>query len=182
MMTSRDLYKAEFDKLYTDASYSASTYYEASKGASLLGRTIVFFPALLAAISSMLILFGLSTLWGIVGVASGIVTATSSFLGADRKADEFRKTGNSFTKLRHEARMWRDVFVEVRPEEELVKALKDLRGEYNDIVDDIELPANIYFKKASRRIEAGVFGYSRSEIDGKNVHHDATTPNPGNTP
>lgn len=181
-MKSRDLYKAEFDKLYTDASYSASTYYEASKGASFVGRTIVFFPALLAAISSMLILFGLSTLWGVVGVASGIISATSSFLGADRKADSFRKTGTAFTKLRHEARMWRDVLVEVRPEEEVIEALKDLRSEYNGVVDELELPGNFYFKKASRRIEQGVLGYSQSEVDGKNAQLDATSPTPDNKP
>jgi hypothetical protein len=179
-MTSRDLCKAEFDKLYTDASYSASTYYEASKGASVLGRTIVFFPALLAAISSMLIILGFSTHWGIVGVASGIISATSSFLGADRKADAFRKSGNSFTKLRHEARMWRDVLVEVNPEDELVKAIRDLRGEYNDVVDEIELPSNFYFKKASRRIGQGVLGYSLSEVDGGNAPRVAAPPAPDN--
>jgi hypothetical protein len=175
-MTSRDLYRAEFDKLYTDASYSASTYYEASKGAGVLGRAIVFIPAMLAAISSLLIILGFSTHWGVVGVASGIISATSAFLGADRKADTFRKTGNSFTKLRHEARMWRDVLVEVRPEEEVVKALKDLRGEYNDIVDDIELPGNFYFKKASRRISKGVLGYGQSEVSGGK----AVAPSPDN--
>ena len=156
------LYKAEFDKMYTDASYSAQTYYEASKVAELWGRGIVFIPALLAAISSLLIVLGLSKLWAVVGVVSAVISATSSFLGAERKASLFRESGNSFTNLRHEARMWRDSLVEIRPETEAFEALKKLRDAYALVVDRIELPGNRFFKRASERIETGVLDYDLS--------------------
>jgi hypothetical protein len=157
------LYKAEFDKVYTDASYSAQTYYEASKAAGLWGRGIVFIPALLAAISSLLVVLGLSKLWGVVGVVSAVVSATSSFLGAERKASLFRESGNSFTNLRHEARMWHDSLVEIRPETEAFEALKKLRGDYALVVNRIELPSNRFFKRASERIETGVLDYDSSD-------------------
>jgi hypothetical protein len=153
------LYRAEFDKLYIDASYSAQTYYEGSKAAELWGRGIVFAPALVAAISSLLVILGLSKLWGVVGIVSAVVSATSSFLGAERKASLFRESGNSFTKIRHEARMWRDSLVEVRPETEAFETLKRLRDDYSLVVDRIELPANRFFKRASERIETGVLEY-----------------------
>jgi hypothetical protein len=123
-------------------------------------------PALLAAVSSMLVLLGFSTLWGVLGVVSGVISATSSFLGADRKADAFRKTGNSFTKLRHEARMWRDVLVEVNSDEDIVESLKELRSRYNEVVDEVELPSNYSFNRARRRIEGGVLAYKKSEVEG----------------
>jgi hypothetical protein len=157
-----ELYRAEFNRLYEDASYSAQTYYEASKGAEFLGRAIVYVPALLASVSSLLIILGLSKDWGAVGIASGIVSATSSFLGTERKAAAFRHSGNSFTKLRHEARLWRDTLVETRPETEAIDALKKLRSDYNEVVEVIELPGNHFFKKASRRITKNVLQYSGS--------------------
>jgi hypothetical protein len=156
------LYKVEFNKMYTDASYSAQTYYEATKAAELWGRGIVFIPALLAATSSLLIVLGLSKLWGVVGIVSGVISATSSFLGAERKASLFRESGNSFTNLRHEARMWRDSLVEIRPETEAFEALKKLRGDYALVVDRIELPSNRFFKRASERIDTGVLDYDSS--------------------
>lgn len=140
-----------------------------------MGRSIVFVPALLAAASSLLIILGYSSHWGVVGIAAGIVSATSSFLGADRKADAFRKTGNSFTNLRHEARMWRDVLVEVQNDDEVVDALKNLRSEYSRIVDDVELPANFYFRKASRRIAKGVLGYDQADTKRKKSSNHITS-------
>ncbi len=154
-----ELYRAEFDKLYTDATYSAQTYYEAAKSADFTGRAIVYIPALLAAVASLLIILGLSKNWGVVGVASGIITATSSFLGTQQKAAAFRNSGNSFTKLRHDARMWRDTFVEVQPESDAIDALKTLQGKYSDIVEGIQLPANRFFQRASNRISSKILEY-----------------------
>jgi hypothetical protein len=157
-----DLYKAEFDKLYSDASYSAQTYYEASKSSELLGRAIVFIPALLAATASLLVILGLSRLWGVLGVVSAVVSATSSYLGAERKASAFRGSGNSFTKIRHEARMWRDALVSTQPEIECLRALKHLRDEYASVVDKIELPSNRFFKRADKRVSQGALSYDRT--------------------
>jgi hypothetical protein len=161
------IYQAEFDKLYTDASYSAQTYYEASKAAELWGRALTFVPALLAAASSLLIILGLSKLWSVVGVIAGVVGATSSFLGAERKSAVFRNSGNTFTKIRHEARMWRDSLVSVRSEPESFAALTKLRDDYAAAIDRVELPSNRFFEKADRRIKVGVLNHSGSARDGK---------------
>ena len=158
----RSLYKSEFDRLVEDANYSAQTYYEASKAAEFWGRSIVFFPALLAAVSSLLVTFGLSRLWGAVAALSAAITATASFLGTQRQAAAFRASGNNFTKIRHEARMWRDSLVEIQPESEILAALKELRKEYASAVDQVELPSNHYFAKASKRIEQGFLDYGDS--------------------
>ena len=159
----RSLYRSEFDKLAEDANYSAQTYYEASKAAEFWGRAIVFLPALLAAVASLLVTFGLSRLWGAVGALSAAIIATASFLGTQRQATAFRASGNNFTKIRHEARMWRDSLVEIQPETEILEALKELRKEYASAIDQIELPSNRYFAKASKRIERGVLDYGDSE-------------------
>lgn len=94
----RSLYKSEFSKLVEDANYSAQTYYEASKAAEFWGKSVVFFPALLAAVASLLVALGLSKMWGAVAAVSAAITATASFLGTQRQAAAFRASGNSFTK------------------------------------------------------------------------------------
>jgi hypothetical protein len=160
----RSLYRVEFGKLAEDASYSAATYYDASKAADFWGRVIVFIPALVAAAASLLVALGLSRLWSVVSVLSAAVTATASFLGTQQRAAAFRVAGNSFTKIRHDARMWHDSLVEIQPESEIVAALKELRKEYALVIDSIEfLPSNRYFTKAQKRIGHGVFEYGQSE-------------------
>lgn len=159
----RSLYRSEFGKLAEDANYSAQTYYEASKAAEFWGRSIVFFPALLAAAASLLVTFGLSRLWGAVATLAAAITATASFLGTQRQAAVFRASGNSFTKIRHDARMWHDSLVEIQSESEIFRVLKDLRKEYASAIDQIELPSNRYFAKAQRRIKQGALDYEKSE-------------------
>jgi hypothetical protein len=158
----RSLYRSEFGKLVEDANYSAQTYYEASKAAEFWGKSIVFIPALLATVASLLVTLGLSRLWGAVGALSAAIAATASFLGTQRQAAAFRASGNIFTKIRHEARMWHDSLVEIQPESEILGALKELRKEYASAVDQIELPSNRFFTKASKRIERGVLDYGDS--------------------
>jgi hypothetical protein len=173
-----DLYRTEFDRLYEDASYSAQTYYEASKSAEYWGHAIVYVPALIASVTSFLVILGLTKLWGVGGLTAGIVTATSSFLGAETKASAFRQSGNAFTKLRHEARMWRDALVGLRPEAEAFEALNKLRNEYAQIVDGIQIPSNRFFKKASRRIDQGVLQYDESAAQSGSPSPAKASPNP----
>lgn len=154
------LLKKEFSKIAEDAAYSAQTYYEASKGAEFWGKAIVFLPAVLAAVSSFLVAQGQSRVWGVVGALAAAITATASFLGAERQAAVFRATGNSFTRIRHNARMWCDSLVEMEAESDASAALKGLRREYDAVVDQLELPGNWYFKKARKRIGGGVLQYA----------------------
>ena len=156
-----DLYRSEFERLYSDATYSAQTYYEAAKSSEFWGRAIVFIPALFAAAASLLVIFGQTRLWGVVGVVSSVVIATSSYLGAERRASALRESGNSFTKIRHEARMWRDALVFTQPEDECLRSLKELRAAYALVVDKIELPGNRFFIKADRRIGEGALDYEQ---------------------
>lgn len=159
----RTLLKAEFGKIAEDANYSAQSYYEASKGGEFWGKAIVFAPAVLAAVSSSLVALGLSKLWGVVGAVSAVITATASYLGTQRQAAAFRATGNSFTKIRHNARMWHDSLADIEPEAEAVAALMRLRKEYDAVVDQLELPSNRYFNKARKRIGDGVLKYQQDQ-------------------
>lgn len=158
----RALYRREFGKIAEDSSYSAQTYYEASKGADFWGRSIVFIPALAAAVASILVAVGLSKLWSVAGAVSATISATSSFMGIQRQAAVFRTSGNAFTVVRHEALMWHDTLVELKSENESEKALKALRKEYRTAVNDIELPNNRYFRRAQKRVGAGVLEYADS--------------------
>jgi hypothetical protein len=158
----RTLLKAEFSRIAEDANYSAQSYYEASKGAEFWGKTIVFLPAVVAAVSSFLVALGQSRLWGVVSAVSAVITATASFLGAQRQAVSFRASGNSFTKIRHNARMWCDSLVDIESEDESKAALMRLRKEYDTAIDQLELPSTHYFKRASKRIASGVLKYQEN--------------------
>lgn len=117
----------------------------------------------MAAAASILVAVGLSKLWSIAGAVSATITATSSFMGTQRKAAAFRASGNAFTVIRHEALMWHDALVELQPEGEVVKALKALRKDYRAAVTEIELPGNRYFRRAQKRIGKGVLKYENPD-------------------
>jgi hypothetical protein len=162
----RSAYQFEFGKIAEDSSYSAQTYYEASKAAEFWGKSIVFVPALVASVSSLLIAFGESKLWGIPAAFSAAITATASFLGTQRRAASFRASGNNFTKIRHEAKMWHDSLVRIRTEDESFETLNNLRKEYASAVDQVDIPSGRYFAKAQARIKKGVLAYDDEAVPG----------------
>ncbi|MFD2415121.1 hypothetical protein [Amycolatopsis pigmentata] len=147
-------YQKILDRLYDNATYSAQAYFEAAKGAEFLGKVIVFLPALMAACAGALVALDFSKAWGIAAAAAGLVSATGSFLGAERKAPSFRESARRYTQLRHKIASAADLatFASVK---DLAEIVKKLEVEYSEIVGRDEPVSNRYFNRASRRVKRG---------------------------
>ncbi|MET8864040.1 SLATT domain-containing protein [Nonomuraea sp. NPDC004580] len=159
-------YLAELDNLYEDASYSAQSYFEAAKSAEFWGKAIVFLPALLSAVSALIVALGGPKQWAALGAISGAVAATAAFLGSEKRANSHKETGRQFTKLRHEVRLER-ALAHKRPDEgDLEERVRALREKYSTIVSTGELVGNRFFHRAQMRIKQGVLSYEQSKQAG----------------
>ncbi|MFF0574316.1 SLATT domain-containing protein [Streptosporangium saharense] len=167
MIDDIDPYLAELDSLYEDASYSAQSYFEAAKSAEFWGKSIVFVPALMSAVSALLVALGWTRQLGAVGAIAGAIAATAAFLGSERRASSHKETGRQFTKLRHEVRFERSLAHKRSSDEELEERVRILRDNYNVIVSTGELVSNRFFSRAQERIKKGVLSYNH--VDDSNV-------------
>ncbi|MEV0613822.1 hypothetical protein AB0I81_10910 [Nonomuraea sp. NPDC050404] len=152
-------YVEELHELYTDAMYSAMTYFEAAKSAELWGKVLVFIPALCSSLAGLLIALGQPSRWGALGAVAGAVAATAAFLGSDRKAPSFKDSARQFTALRHRAKMEEKLACSHPTIGELDIVVRTLRGEYESIVNKTEPTPNRIFKRVQKRINSGVTAY-----------------------
>jgi hypothetical protein len=156
-------YLAQLRKLDEDATYSAQSYFEAAKSAEIWGRAIVFVPAVLAAVAALIVALGGAKEFGAAGAVAGAVAATASFLGTDRKASSFKDSARQFTRLRHRASLELDLAERSDGEASLNAVVRALRKEYEDVVSVGEPVPGRAFRKAQKRIGAGVLTYSDVE-------------------
>lgn len=144
------------ERLYENATYSAQAYFEATKSAEFWGKTIVFVPAVASAVSGILTAFGFDKSWGAVSAVAGVIAATGSFLGAERKAPIFKDSARKYTQLRHQARLLQSLALERASTEQLAVEVERLGDSYQGIVAGDEPMPNRFFKRASNRIKTGV--------------------------
>ncbi|WP_143022312.1 SLATT domain-containing protein [Nonomuraea maritima] len=152
-------YVRELEELYVDSTYSAMTYFEAAKSAELLGKVLVFVPALISSMSGLLVALGQTGRWGAVSALAGAVAATAAFLGSDRKAPSFKDSARQFTVLRHRAKMESNFALSRSSTVDLEAIVRELRGEYENIVSKSEPTPNRVFVRAQKRISSGATSY-----------------------
>ncbi|MEV0408520.1 hypothetical protein [Actinoallomurus sp. NPDC050550] len=150
----------EMDSLYEDATYTATAYFEAAKAAEFWGKLMVFLPALISALAGFAVALNASNKFGTLSAISGAVAATGAFLGAERKAPFYKDSARLFTRLRHNVRLERRVALQAQSYTDLEAVVRSLRAEYNDLVLKSEPTSNRLFKKAQKRIAAGVMAYT----------------------
>lgn len=150
-----DPYRLALDNIYENSTYSAQGYFEATKSAEFWGKVIVFVPAMVSAIAGILVALDYSKSWGAVSAAAGLVAATGSFLGSERKAPSFKESARSYTQLRHEVGTTRTLASE-KPSSDLAAAIEKYEERYCKIVSRDEPIPNRLFKKANRRIKSNL--------------------------
>ncbi|WP_156960617.1 hypothetical protein [Amycolatopsis taiwanensis] len=148
-----DAYRKVLDRIYQNATYTAQSYFEAAKGAQLLGKLIVFVPALISAIAGALVALDFPKAWGIASATAGLVSATGSFLGAERKAPSFRESARRYTQLRHTTSTVLELSKYYKDIEELASATKSIEAQYAEIISRDEPISNWYYRRASKRIK-----------------------------
>jgi len=156
-------YLRQLAKLNEDASYSAQAYFESAKNAEIWARAIIFIPAVLGAVASLIVALGGAKEFGAAGAVAGAVAATASFLGTDRRAFSFKDSARQFTRLRHRASLELDLSERVESVSSLDTVVRSLRKEYEDVVSVGEPVPGRAFRKAQKRIDQGVLRYSDDE-------------------
>lgn len=170
-------YVGELRKIYEDASYSAQAYFEAAKRADFWGRAIVSIPALLGAAAGVVVALGGAKEWGSVGAVAGVVAATASLLGSNQNSDSFKQSARAFTQIRHRAGTEIALAARKDSEGELGDVLRSIREEYGSVVAGSEPVPGRAFKKAQRRIGAGVLEYAEENrrVSGNVATDDASS-------
>jgi hypothetical protein len=159
-------YAAELNKIYIDALYNSQAYFEASKRLARTARLLVFFPAILAAVAGFLVAVGLPQWIGAVSAVAGAMSATASYLGADRKAAAYTRTAQLFTQLRHDVRRTRDLAEVAASVAHLRASLESFSTRYSEIIGSAEPTDNKDFEVAQKRIAEGAFDYDEQSHGG----------------
>ncbi|WP_433335377.1 SLATT domain-containing protein [Spirillospora sp. CA-294931] len=149
----------ELDALYEDATYTATTYFEAVKSAEFWGKLLVFLPATISALAGFSVALGASRRLGTLSAVAGVIAATGAFLGAESKGPSFKESARSFTALRHTIRLEQRIALRAPSFGDLEKTVRSLREEYNDLVLKGEPTSNRLFRRAQKRITKGMLSY-----------------------
>jgi hypothetical protein len=155
----RSRIQRELDRLYIDCKYSAQVHFEAAKSAELFGKLLVFIPAVVAAAASLLVALGQDRSLGGIGALAAAIAATATLLGPERKAPNYRQSARSYTRIRHAVRLERELLDESADLNAAERRLRKLRDDYAETLAIDEPTANRFYRRADKRIGAGVLDY-----------------------
>ncbi|MEE6260194.1 hypothetical protein [Plantactinospora sonchi] len=157
--SAHDQLRKECENLYEDCNYTSLTYFNAAKSSDFWGKAIIFWPAVISSVASLLVSLNQPKQWGAVSAIASAVVATASFLGASKRADPLKDSAKRLTVLRHAVRLELALAME-RDTDTLEKTVRDLRAEYGAIVASNELVPDRFFKRSQGQMRHGVLEYS----------------------
>jgi hypothetical protein len=145
----------ECRRIEEDCMYNAETHHQIVASAKKIAFCIKFIPAVIAAISGILILAGVSVVVAWLSVLSGFILAIAAVLDPDRKKNDNLKTAKDFTVLKHDSRALYQAFVNEMGATEFYISTRLLRERYNNIVNNSPETEDKAFEKAREKIRAG---------------------------
>ncbi|GHJ14065.1 MULTISPECIES: SLATT domain-containing protein [unclassified Micromonospora] len=155
---SHDRLAKEYARLYEDCNYSSLTYFNAAKSAEFSAKAIVFWPAVISALASLLVALNQPREWSAVSALASAVVATATFLGAGKRADSLKESAKKLTVLRHKVRLEMALSPD-RDSEMLERVVRGLREEYGAIVATNETVSDRFFKLAQKQMDKKVLEY-----------------------
>jgi len=138
-----------------DCMYNAETHYQIAASAKKTAFCIKFIPAVLAALSGILILSGVSIIVAWLSVLSGFILAIASVLDPDRNKNDHIKTAKDYTVLKHDSRALYQAFAQEMGSSEFYISTRLLRERYNNVVNNCPETDDKAFEKARKKIKAG---------------------------
>jgi len=152
-----------------DCMYNAETHHQIAAKAKKVAFSIKFIPAVIAALSGILILVGVSIVVAWLSVLAGFILAIASVLDPDRKKNDNIKTAKDYTVLKHDSRALYQAFaLELSPSEFYIST-RLLREKYNNIVNNSPETNDKAFEKAREKIKAG---RHRPDFEEKESSHE----------
>jgi len=145
----------ECKRIEEDSMYNAETHHQIAASAKRKAFLIKFIPAVIAAISGILILVGIHTVVAWLSVLSGFFLAIAAVLDPDRKKNDHIKTAKDYTILKHDSRSLYQAFAQQMSPSEFYISTRLLREKYNNIVNNSPETDNEAFEKARDKIKGG---------------------------
>lgn len=142
-------------RIEEDSMYSAETHHQIAASAKKTAFYIKFIPAVIAALSGILILSGVSIVVAWLSVLSGFILAITAVLDPDRKKNDHIKTAKDYTVLKHDSRALYQAFAQEMGSSEFYIAIRLLRERYNNVVNYSPETEDKAFEKARGKIKAG---------------------------
>ncbi|WP_406401095.1 SLATT domain-containing protein [Streptomyces sp. NBC_00879] len=149
--------KTELARIQSNCLYTAQGYFEAAKSAEKWGRQMVFIPACVTAICSLLaaVNIGPGVFFSGLGAVSGAVAATAAFLGSPKTAADHLASARAYTALKHRADTEISLITEASDLAVLEVRTRELSSDYVRITSTDTPMANKFYEKAQQRIQRG---------------------------
>ncbi|MFG2343684.1 SLATT domain-containing protein [Streptomyces phaeochromogenes] len=149
--------KAELARIRSNCLYTAQGYFEAAKSAEKWGRLMVFIPACVTAICSLLVAVkvGPEIFFSGLGAVSGAIAATAAFLGSPKTAADHLASARAYTALKHRADIEISLMTEASDLAVLEVRTRELGADYVHITSTDTPMANKFYERAQERIQQG---------------------------
>ncbi|CAD5968797.1 MULTISPECIES: SLATT domain-containing protein [Streptomyces] len=149
--------KTELARIQSNCLYTAQGYFEAAKSAEKWGRLMVFIPACVTAICSLLVAVkvGPAVFVSGLGAVSGAVAATAAFLGSPKTAADHLASARAYTALKHRADTEISFLTEASDLAVFEARTRELSADYVRITSTDTPMANKFHEKAQQRIQQG---------------------------
>ena len=142
-------------RIEEDCMYNAETHHQIAASAKKNAFYIKFIPAVIAVLSGILILSGVSIIVAWLSVLSGFILAIAAVLDPDRKKNDHIKTAKDYTVLKHDSRALYQAFAQEMGSSEFYIAIRLLRERYNNVANYSPETEDKAFEKARGEIKAG---------------------------
>lgn len=149
--------KTELTRIQSNCLYTAQGYFEAAKSAEKWGRLMVFIPACVTAICSLLVAVkvGPEVFFSGLGAVSGAIAATAAFLGSPKTAADHLASARAYTALKHRADTEISLMTEASDLAVLEVRTRELSADYVRITSTDTPMANRFYERAQQRIQQG---------------------------
>lgn len=142
-------------RIEEDSLYTAEAHYMLASEAKRTSFWVKFLPAVVAAVSGILVLRGYPDWLAWLAIISGAAFGLQAVLDPDRKANDYSIAGKEYTALKHEARALYQTFSHEMDHNAFALAVRILREKYNALVRHTPQTTIKAFEEGRKRIKAG---------------------------
>lgn len=153
----REKFIGECKQIKQNCEYSAETHHILANRSKLLSIWFQLIPAIIAALSGILVAGQLIPFWWAwLTTISAVVTALGSILNPLKDYYDHLNAAKNFTVIKHDARALYETFESDLSDKDFAVATKLIHDRYNDLVRFVPATNKSAFEEARGRIRSGV--------------------------
>ncbi|MFH1769638.1 MAG: SLATT domain-containing protein [Parcubacteria group bacterium] len=152
----------EAKRIEEDSLYSSKGHFYAAQSWTNLHLWIGIPTSIMAAIAGASALSQFDNhqiVAGILAILVAALSAVATFINPNEKSSNHHSAGNSYNSLKNRARIFREIDIDLKTSEDLLKKLKTLNAERDEMNDKSPQIPKWAFLKARKGIEDGEAQY-----------------------